>query len=135
MKVLICGDRNWADSDFIRRHILTLPASTTIVTGGARGADELAWRAAKSLNMRCVVYQADWKTYGKAAGPIRNQRMLDCEHPDAVFAFHDDIDSSKGTKHMVTIARKQKIPTYILTHSLNPSQYPMNWFGASCDTE
>ena len=53
-------------------------------------------------------YPADWTTYGKAAGPIRNKVMLD-QGLDIVIAFHPDIEQSKGTRHMVSIARAKGI--------------------------
>jgi hypothetical protein len=46
-------------------------------------------------------YKADWDTYGKSAGPIRNQKMLDTGI-DYVIAF----PGGRGTEHMKKIARK-----------------------------
>ena len=51
--------------------------------------------------MTIAVYPADWKKYGRAAGPIRNLQMLDNGKPDICYAFHDCIEKSKGTKDMV----------------------------------
>ena len=73
----------------------------TVVHGGARGADTLAGLVAKRLKLGVEVYQADWKTYGKAAGAIRNQQMLE-SGVDAVLAF----PGGKGTADMVRRARK-----------------------------
>jgi hypothetical protein len=55
--------------------------------GGARGADALAkdWAMTHPDIVRFEC-KADWKRYGPAAGPIRNQRMLDWS-PDLVVAF------------------------------------------------
>jgi predicted polyphosphate/ATP-dependent NAD kinase len=50
-------------------------------------------------------------TQGKAAGIIRNQRMLDEGKPDLVIAFQ----GGDGTADMVRRANKSKIPTIILT--------------------
>ena len=55
---------------------------------------------------------AEWDTFGKAAGPIRNGWMLKME-PDLVLAFHNDIRQSKGTANMVSIARKKGIEVKI----------------------
>lgn len=51
-----------------------------------------------------------FRKQGKAAGPIRNQHMLDGYHPDMVVFFHHDLSSSKGTKDMVERARKAGVP-------------------------
>jgi hypothetical protein len=74
-----------------------------IVHGGARGVDRIAedWAIVNWCPFR--VYKADWDTYGKAAGPIRNQEMLDEEHPDLVVAF----PGGRGTQDMIDRARKQ----------------------------
>lgn len=46
--------------------------------------------------MELLRFPAKWNEHGKAAGPIRNQQMLTEGKPDVVFAFHDDIASSKA---------------------------------------
>jgi hypothetical protein len=86
----------------------------TVISGGAKGADSLAVRAAKHLGFVFREYYADWYRFGKAAGPLRNQRMLDLEDPDLVVAFHEDIDSSKGTKDMVRRALNRGVEVAIV---------------------
>jgi hypothetical protein len=114
-KILVCGDRNWSDYDIIRDHLSCLNSSTIIITGGCRGADKLAEKAAIELGLEVQVFEAQWDLYGKSAGPIRNIAMLD-QQPSLVLAFHDDIEHSKGTAHTVREARKRKIPIKIVTH-------------------
>ncbi len=108
MKVLVCGSRNWTNRDAIWRELEKLPEGTIIVHGGARGADRIAGNVAKLLNFEVRVYPADWLTNGKAAGPIRNQEMLDKEHPDKDgvpvslgLAFSEDLENPRrGTSDM-----------------------------------
>jgi hypothetical protein len=133
-RVLICGDRNWSDPEPIQslvygmiEHQLLDGGRLFLVEGCARGADRIAcemWDGRPSdkggvrgTNAWLVHehFPADWETHGKAAGPIRNRMML-ATGPSAVYAFHDDITSSKGTKDMVTIAKKAGIPVYIVSH-------------------
>lgn len=64
---------------------------------------------ARQYGYPLIEIPADWTTYGKAAGPIRNRQMLDL-NPDIVIAFHNDITSSKGTKDTVTEAKRRGIP-------------------------
>jgi hypothetical protein len=109
LKILICGDRNWTDIGSILLRMRTLPKDTIIINGAARGADQISTRVAKYLGLKYIEYPADWVTHGKAAGPVRNRQMLK-EKPDEVWAFHHDIEHSKGTKDMVTIAEKARIP-------------------------
>lgn len=75
--------------------------------GEARGADRLAAEAARRLGIpshRILRFPAKWGKYGKAAGPIRNQQMLDEGKPTLVLAYHNDLENSKGTKDMVSRA-------------------------------
>ena len=46
-----------------------------IVSGGARGTDSLAELYAKERGYEFKVFPADWDTYGKTAGYIRNEKM------------------------------------------------------------
>lgn len=117
-KVLICGDRNWTDKEKIREYVEILHKKhddLVIIEGEARGADSLVRDCAKELGVIVEAYPADWNQYGRAAGPIRNQQMLETV-PDMVIAFHDDIENSKGTKDMVNRAKKIGIKTLIISH-------------------
>jgi hypothetical protein len=116
MRVLVCGDRNWTNKEAIRAQLLHRKGYIDgIIEGGARGADSLAGECADELEIFCMVFPAEWDKYGKAAGPIRNQQMLNEGKPDLVLAFHKDIENSKGTKHMVKISRKAGIPVEVIT--------------------
>jgi hypothetical protein len=64
---------------------------------------------AEELGIPVLSFPADWARFGRAAGPIRNQRMLDEGKPTLVLAFHNNIVESKGTKDMVKRARKAGI--------------------------
>jgi hypothetical protein len=112
MKVLVCGSRFYTHYSRILQYVRGLE-DAVIIAGGARGADTLAVKAAKACGFTFREYPANWAKYGKKAGPIRNQTMLDMESPDIVVAFHEDIDSSKGTKDMVSRARKSGVPVLI----------------------
>ena len=61
--------------------------------------------------MNIIKFPADWNKYGKAAGVLRNQQMLDEGHPDLVVYFHKDIENSKGTKDMIIRAIDANIRT------------------------
>ena len=100
MKVLVCGGRDYADSAKVDRHLTAL-MPTTIVHGAARGVDTLADKWAGKWKVPVHRYPADWGLYGRVAGPIRNQRMLDIEQPDLVLAF----PGGKGTADMIRRAK------------------------------
>jgi len=48
-----------------------------LLHGGARGADRAIGRAAHQLGWRVQALAADWRRYGRAAGPIRNRLLLE----------------------------------------------------------
>ena len=113
MLILICGDRNWINSDAIVRELQRFgPTEDIIMHGAARGADSMAGYEARKLGFTVRSYPADWQQYGRSAGLIRNKLMLD-QNPDLVLAFHPDIEQSKGTKHMVSIAKAKGTPTEV----------------------
>lgn len=119
MKVLVCGDRYWTDEKRILKELRTLPqpfSDHTVIDGQAPGADSIGYKVAKKLGMKTKRFPADWIKYGKAAGPIRNQQMLDEGKPDIVFAFHDNLKESKGTKNMISRAEKAGVRVRKITH-------------------
>lgn len=113
MRVLICGDRHYPHWARIYTYLGTLPPDTIIIHGDQRGADRMAGQVAENLGLEVHEYPADWDNLGRAAGVIRNQVMLDSEHPDLVVGFHDNLAESKGTKDMLTRAHMQGYRTYL----------------------
>jgi hypothetical protein len=55
-----------------------------LLHGGARGADRAIGRAARQLGWPVEVLPADWRRYGRAAGPIRNRELLELAISQAV---------------------------------------------------
>jgi hypothetical protein len=105
MRVLVCGGRDYADYETLSATLENGHAReriSLIVHGGAKGADCLAGVWAFRRGVKCEVFPADWDKDGRAAGPIRNIRMLRESKPDIVLAF----PGGKGTAHMISIARK-----------------------------
>lgn len=93
MKVIVTGSRDWDDKQTVYRELDAL-APSVIIHGGARGADALAHRYALAHHIDTLVYEADWKKYGRGAGARRNQLMVD-EGADFVLAF--PLPNSVGT--------------------------------------
>lgn len=116
MRVLVCGSRYWVDEFFIVDVLSKLRQDTVIIHGDCRGADKMAGLVAKRLGFVVEVYPANWKRWGGAAGPIRNELMIKDGKPDFVYAFHDNLERSKGTKDMVKRANENLIPVYHCFH-------------------
>lgn len=115
MKVIICGSRYWNDSNYelICLAVSCLPEGSKVIHGAARGVDTLAGRAARQLRHDVQYFDAAWHVYGKAAGPRRNQRMLE-QKPDLVIGFTDDIQASIGTRDMISRALNAGVPTMVM---------------------
>jgi YspA, cpYpsA-related SLOG family len=111
MRVVVCGSRGWEDRTAIAARIGILPAKSTIVHGGAKGADEIAARAAVLFGHEVEPHFPDWNMYGKKAGYVRNRRMIETA-PDLVLAFWDG--DSPGTRQMIGLARRYSIPVEII---------------------
>jgi len=109
MRILVCGDRNWTSKTAIERELKKLPEGSVIIEGEARGADTLGRIVAEELGFEVEKYPADWKRYGRSAGPIRNKRMLTKGRPDLVIAFHPCLETSKGTVNMIRQANRAKV--------------------------
>ena len=116
MRVLVCGDRYWSDADLILARLAQFNPGDVVIHGGANGADTIAGMCAQKLGHNVEVFRADWNTYGRAAGPIRNRVMLDTK-PDLVIAFHDCIAASKGTRDCTTEAKKRGISVELIAHT------------------
>lgn len=102
LKVAVIGSRGYPDLDAVRRFVAHQPPGTVIVTGCARGVDEAARRAAAACGLSVEVFRAEWDTHGKAAGPLRNTRLVAAA--DRVVAFWDG--HSRGTLDAVRKAKK-----------------------------
>lgn len=108
MRVLICGGTDFRDYALLRRkcdELIPESVSVEIVSGGARGADTMAERYAAAKGYGLSAFEAKWSLYGKAAGPIRNRKMIDyiCEDNERiVIAFWNG--SSRGTMNTIVTA-------------------------------
>lgn len=109
MRVIVCGGRNYADSAHVWNVLSEIDGCNSQITavahGGATGADSEAGRWARACGKPVCVFRARWLQEGKAAGPLRNQRMIDQFAPDAVIAF----PGGRGTADMVRRATERGI--------------------------
>ena len=101
MRLLVCGGRDYSGRDEIFAVLDGMPVSV-VISGLAPGADTLAIQWAHSRKISLLCFPANWKAHGKAAGPIRNQKMLDEGKPDLVLAF----PGGRGTADMVRRAKQ-----------------------------
>ena len=110
MRLIIAGSRTFNPSiTRIDRHvrdaqlILDEPTITVILCGMARGVDLAGKRWAEANSIPVEEYPANWKKYGKAAGPIRNTFMA--SRADALLLMWDG--ESRGSAHMKQAAQER----------------------------
>jgi hypothetical protein len=119
IKVLICGDRNYKEeyAPVVNRVVRGLARKygardLLIIEGGAPGIDTMVKVAAVKVNIHVAEINALWGTRRNGAGPQRNEIMALLQ-PIEVIGIHDDIEHSRGTKHMLETADSLGIPTRI----------------------
>lgn len=135
--VIVCGSRKWTDVVMLRGILAALHAELAedewllVIEGqNPNGADRMAGAWADEMLTERVghaKFAAQWKRYGKAAGPIRNQQMLthllalrDERQADIeVVAFSDSTSNPRsGTANMMKIARAAGVRTTLHTHNV-----------------
>jgi hypothetical protein len=80
-----------------------------LIHGCCSGADAMGREWADGSGVKTKPFPPEWVLYGPAAGPIRNQRMLDEGKPDLVVAF----PGGRGTADMVRRARAAGVEVWI----------------------
>lgn len=97
--VLVCGGRDYADRARFWSVMDIYAGDAVVIVHGMcpTGADDLAEVWALDTGKTVKRYPADWKQHGRAAGPIRNQRMIDEGRPTKGIAF----PGGRGTADMV----------------------------------
>lgn len=103
-RVLVCGGRDYRDRARVFKVLDRLHAERdfrVVIHGMASGADHEAEVWAGVRHVALHRFAAQWAKYGKAAGPMRNQRMINEGRPDLVVAF----PGGSGTADCVARAR------------------------------
>jgi hypothetical protein len=131
MNALVIGSSGWTDKAAIQ-HALLEAGVTKMAHGGGIGADQLAGEVSLELRIPCHVYPALWDRYGHAAGPIRNRKMLDGEHPDLVLAFWDG--ESTGTLDWINMAVRSGYDVRLYTSGTTERKLGRNSFSSHIRT-
>ena len=105
-KVLVCGGRDFKDLPLMEAALNEfLKPGDILMHGAAPGADKLAAKlAGLTPDVEIWRFPAQWTLYGKSAGPLRNQEMLNA-NPNIVIAM----PGGKGTEDMVGRAERRNI--------------------------
>jgi hypothetical protein len=109
-RLLVCGGRDFTDRAHVWATLDRVNAKRPVglvIHGAARGADTLGAEWAVERNVEVWAFPARWEQDGRrAAGPKRNQRMLDVGQPQGVVAFA----GGSGTADMIRRAEAAGLP-------------------------
>ena len=104
-RILITGSRYWANRAVIGAALalqFNLDDTAVLVSGACpTGADAIAEGIWEGLGGIVERHPADWGAHGKAAGPIRNQKMVDL---GADICLAVPLGESRGTRHCMKVA-------------------------------
>ena len=117
MRIAVVGNRKFQDFNLLKTTLEDYIVENcfddvTIVSGGSLGADKLAEKYAIENQYNLVIFQPDWRQYGRSAGIIRNKLIVD--NSDIVFAFWNE--DSRGTRSTIKFAKKAKKPYQIISY-------------------
>jgi len=100
VRLIVAGSRTFNDEKFLFEVLDSIQGPIVeIVSGNAEGADKLGEKYAKARGIDLVIFPANWKKHGKAAGPIRNEKMA--KYANAAVVFWDG--KSTGSQNMIRL--------------------------------
>jgi hypothetical protein len=114
-RVIVAGGRDFFDYHLLEsklNKLLSQKENVVIVSGNAKGADQLGERYARQHKLLISSFPALWNLHGTKAGFIRNEEMA--KNADAVVCFWDSV--STGTKHMIDTAVTMNIPLRVINY-------------------
>ena len=111
MKLVIAGSRGFSDYQLLCQTLAPERSRISLViTGGARGADQLGYRWGWKHAIKHQLFRADWERFGRSAGVRRNHQMA--EAADLLIAFWDG--QSPGTRHMIAAMQQLGKPAVVI---------------------
>ena len=125
IRVIVAGSRTFTNYEFVEKMLKKYfkehnihKSDVEIISGTARGADQLGEQFAEKYGLKLTKFPADWNNLGKKAGIIRNIEMVKyaIENEDNIlFAFWDG--QSRGTQHIINESKKYNIKTLVYTEN------------------
>jgi hypothetical protein len=110
-QVVFAGSRGWENAEMMAPRVNMLPRESTVIQGGAKGADEMAkYFAARRHDLYVVEVRPLWDVLGNRAGHARNDAMLRMLHPDHDWCEFFWDGKSPGTKGCIRAAERLGIP-------------------------
>ena len=115
VRMAVVGSRHCTDAALVEEYVQPIYAALgerlTLLSGAANGVDTLVRQLAQKHGIFLLEFPANWRRYGRAAGPIRNQQLV--QAADVLLAFV--APTSKGTRNAIALARHKGIPAHVVS--------------------
>jgi hypothetical protein len=102
-KIGVSGSRSFNNEKLLFDTLDEIEGIVEIVTGGAKGADQLAEKYADEKGLKKKIFLPAWERHGRFAGAIRNNDIID--YADMMVILWDG--KSKGTKDVIEKCKKR----------------------------
>lgn len=121
-RIIVCGNRDMTDKETVKTVLNAIYREegiyVTIVHGGCpTGADAFADEHARFLGFTVEVHPANWKKFGRRAGPLRNEHIAGLGAEYGV-AFWNG--KSSGTGGMIGLCAAYGILVWVHPHVIAP---------------
>jgi hypothetical protein len=108
-RTIIAGSRSLTDYELVEAAVEASGFTITeVISGAARGIDQLGERWAEAHGVPVRRFPANWEEHGRAAGPIRNREMIAVA--DTLIAIWN---GSPGTEDVIRQARRAGLRIYV----------------------
>lgn len=107
--IAVTGGRNFSDRERLNKVLREIDPSVLYVGDCPTGADLFAREWTSGKNIVRHIFYADWKEHGRAAGPIRNQKMIEALLRMADMPILVAFPGGRGTADCIRQARLKKI--------------------------
>ena len=136
MRLLVTGSQGWTEEDVIEDAMLAEVGDVPwhqvqVMHGGCKnGADKIVDEIARRHHWGRLIMPADWAHYGRAAGQIRNERMVKIG-ADVCLAFIRD--KSPGASTTARKADQAGIRTVVWRHEDDRVWLDVDTLGVNLD--
>jgi hypothetical protein len=117
-RIIIAGSRSFNDYGKLKSKCNSIIDTyefdhIEIVSGGAKGADQMGEWFAKDFDYPIKIFKPDWDRLGKGAGYVRNAQMAKYAQEDrgVLIVFWDG--ESRGSENMIQLAQMCNLQIFI----------------------
>lgn len=113
---IVSGSRTITDYELFKRFMAECPfldQITTVFFGDAKGVDAMILRWCKENGRTYQKFKAEWNIYGKGAGPVRNQEMIQAGADSACILWTGARSTSPGSADMLRRVEEHQLLRHV----------------------